>query len=296
LLTVILNPASGSAARHPDFADRVRQLFRAAGRDVRIVQFAGSTDLTKAVESAINDFADVVVAAGGDGTVSSVASALTGRPTPLGVLPLGTWNHFARDAGIPLDLEKAVQTVTGGLVTKVDVVHVNGRFFLNNSSIGVYPSIVERREELRGKGHSKWVSFATATMETLNRAREVTVRIDAGGHNMLSRTPFVFVGNNEYEIEGIRLGARKRLNGGLLFAYLAPPMRTRDLPKLLGRALLGRLRQDHTLEAIAAPELWINTPRGGEMLVACDGELVTLDSPLHYRISPAALNVLVPAG
>ena len=218
---------------------------------------------------------EAVVAGGGDGTVSAVASALAGTTTPLGVLPLGTLNHFAKDAGIPLDLPKAVATVAARYARRVDVGRVNDRVFINNASIGVYPSIVESRDRLREQGRSKWAALVLATMDVLRREGEVTIRLEDDRATILARTPFVFVGNNEYLAEGLRLGARARLDAGKLYAYFAPPVRTRDLPKLFVYALIGRARREHALESMAETEFWIDTP-APTINVACDGEILTL--------------------
>jgi diacylglycerol kinase family enzyme len=188
-----------------------------------------------------------------------------------------------------------VQTVAHGRLARVDAGRVNGRVFINNVSIGVYPSIIERREDLRRQGRSKWPAFVLATLEVLRRNRDVSVRLQANGQQIVSRTPFVFVGNNEYLVEGMHLGARTRLDGGNLFVCFAPPVHTRDLPKLLARSLVGRAKEHHALESLSTAELWLETPYARQVRVACDGELVTLTTPLHFRIWPAALNVLVPA-
>jgi diacylglycerol kinase family enzyme len=146
-----------------------------------------------------------------------------------------------------------------------------------------------------------------ATLDILRRNHDVSVRLEANagapnaaaalgwnGRRLVSRTPFVFVGNNEYLVEGIHLGERTKLDGGRLVVYFAPPVHTRDLPKLFAQALAGRAKQQHSLESVFAVELWLETPYARRMRVACDGELITLKTPLHFRIWPAALNVLVP--
>lgn len=294
MLTIILNPVSG-ASRNPDFVEQLVALFHAEGMNVRVTELAAVGQVAEAVHAALNDNAETIVAGGGDGTASAVASALAGGPTPLGVLPLGTLNHFAKDLQIPIDLPKAVETIARGRVARVDAGRVNDRVFINNASIGVYPSIIQRREDLRRQGYPKWPAFAAATLDILRRNYDVSVRLEANGRSIVSRTPFVFVGNNEYLVEGIRLGARTRLDGGRLFVYFAPPVHTRNLPKLFAQALAGRAKQQHTLESVSAVELWLETPYARQMRVACDGELITLTTPLHFRIWPAALNVLVPA-
>ena len=290
MVTVLLNPAAAGAGT---LKEDVAELFRAAGSDALIVELGRGQDPAEAARAA-GARASIVVAAGGDGTVSRVANGLIGTRAVLGVLPLGTLNHFAKDLRIPLDLEKAVATIASGRVGSIDVGRVNDRVFLNNSSIGIYPSIIDAREELRRQGHRKWAAFALATFRVLRRHRGVLVRIEAGGRQSARRTPFVFVGNNEYEVDGIRLGSRARLDGGRLFAYLTPRVRARELPMLLARALLGRVRQSGAFEIVSATELWIDTPRARRVRIALDGEITTMITPLHYRTCPAVLKVLLP--
>jgi len=293
VITVLLNPLAG-AANTANMPSRLTELFRAAHLPARIMSPARA-EFVVAARAAAASGADAVVAAGGDGTVSSVASALAGTATPLGVLPIGTLNHFARDLGIPLDLASAVRILAERRVRRVDVGEVNGRTFVNNSSIGVYPDIVVHRDELRRQGYRKWTALAIATLRTIRRYRGVSVRISAGDSTKRARTPFVFVGNNEYRVDGIRLGARDRLDAGRLFAYLAPRLRGRDLPGLLVLALAGRARAHQTLESFAAVELQIDTSRRRRLRVALDGEVAPMSTPLHYRVRPRALEVIVPA-
>jgi diacylglycerol kinase family enzyme len=290
LVTILLNPATAGAFT---LKEDIVELFRAAGSDALIVELGRGQDPAEAARTA-SARTSIVVAAGGDGTVSRVANGLIGTPAALGVLPLGTLNHFAKDLGIPLDLEKAVATIAARRVGSIDVGQVNDRVFLNNSSIGIYPSIIEARDELRRRGHRKWAAFALATFRVLRRHRGVLVRIEANGRQSAWRTPFVFVGNNEYEVDGIRLGSRARLDGARLFAYLTPRVRTRELPMLLARALLGRVRESGAFEIVSAAELWIDTPKASRVRVALDGEITTMTTPLHYRTCPAALKVLLP--
>ena len=268
-------------------------LFRALGCAAEIIQLRAGQDPTDAAREA-STRVSIVVAGGGDGTVSGVAAGIIGSPAALGILPLGTLNHFAKDLRIPLDLPQAVAVVAARHLARVDVGQVNDRVFINNSSIGLYPGIVEEREALRRQGHRKWPAMAIATFRVLRRYRGVTVRIDVDGHQRIWRTPFVFVGNDEYAIDGIRLGARERLDQGKLFVYLAPRARTRDLPMLLAKALVGRAGQSGAFEIVAATELTIDTGRARRIRVALDGEVITMSTPLRYRTCPGALQVVVP--
>jgi diacylglycerol kinase family enzyme len=274
---------------------RVAQLFEAAGVDVQIVQLQSGAQTPDAARAAVSHGAAAVVAGGGDGTVSSVASVLVGGTIPLGVLPLGTLNHFAKDAGIPQDLDGAVATIAAAHLTRVDVGEVNGRTFINNSSIGVYPDIVVERETLRKQGHLKWTAFALATARILRRYRGLVVGLTADEATERARTAFLFVGNNEYQVDGLNLGGRTRLDGGQLFAYIAPRVHARQLPKLLALALAGRARAQYALESFATTELHVHTPGRHRLRVALDGEVTVMTRPLRYRIRPQSLRVIVPA-
>ena len=292
-IVVILNARAGAAVAQPRIEAGLADLFRAAGREAEIITLReGQNPADAAREAAAR--ASIVVAAGGDGTVSSVVGGIIDSPAALGVLPLGTLNHFAKDLHIPLDLPTAVAVVAAGRIGQVDVGRVNDRVFVNNSSIGIYPGIVEAREALRSQGYAKWVAMAIATARVLRRYRGVTVSIDVDGRRRTWRTPFVFVGNNEYAIDGIRLGARARLDAGKLFVYLAPRVRAHHLPLLLMKALVGRARRSGDFEIVPATELWIGTRTDGRLRVAFDGEVAKMALPLHYQARARALRVVLP--
>lgn len=294
MIAVVLNTASG-VGRRPGIAQEIGELFRQAGVEAAIHASDDPRDLAAATREAMKAHAEAIVAAGGDGTVSAVAAELAGTDTPLGVLPLGTLNHFAKDAGIPTDLPKAVETIAGGRTRRVDAARVNDHLFINNSSIGVYPDIVTLREQLRASGYPKWIAAARATLQVLRRESEISIRVATGASETVVRSPFLFVGNNEYRSEGIHLGSRVSLDGGKLWGYFAPPVRTRDLPKLFTRAVFGLARREHALEAMTGTQLWVDALNARIIAVACDGEVLNLTSPLHYRAWPAALRVLMPA-
>jgi diacylglycerol kinase family enzyme len=289
VLVVILNPESANARAA---REEIAQLFRDARIDADIRETTPGNIETSARE-ALQSHPQAVVAAGGDGTVSTVAAALAGTSTPLGVLPLGALNHFAKDVGVPADLAAAVHLIAAHRVRPVDVGCVNDKTFVNNASIGVYPSVVERRDRLRQKGHSKWRATAAATLAVLRTGSELAIRLKAERTEIVARTPFLFVGNNEYLVEGIKLGARTKLDEGRVYAYYAPPVRTQDLPLLLARSLSGRVRE-HTLRSLSTAELWVDALHAHEIKVARDGEVLTFATPLHYRSWPRALAVLSP--
>jgi diacylglycerol kinase family enzyme len=292
VIAVLLNPAAGGG-KTSDLPRTLEAMFAAAGAAARITLLESAASTPDAVRRAIEAGASVVVAGGGDGTIHAVAAALVDARVPLGVIPLGTLNHFARDLGIPKDPAEAVQVIAAGRTLRVDVGEVNGRIFINNSSIGFYPDIVIEREALRALGYWKWTAFALATAKVLRRFPGVVVRVSSGQTSETFRTPFLFVGNNEYQVEGISIGSRSRLDGGRLHAYVAPRLRAGDLPKLAAIALVGRVTRNPSLRAFPANELEVGTPGRRLLRVALDGEVAHMATPLRYRIREGALEVIV---
>ena len=292
MITVLLNPAAGSGGQQP-LESELAGLFRKNNTDATIQRLEAGRDPAESARAAAGSSA-LVVAAGGDGTVSAVASALAGTGIPLGVLPVGTLNHFAKDLGIPLNAADAVATIAAGHTVAIDVGRVNGRTFINNASIGLYPSIVTLRDELRRQGHSKLTAFVRATTRVVWSYRGVHVAIAANGTRWSGRTPFVFVGNNEYTVDGLNLGGRNTLMDGQLVAYVTPRMRARGLPLLLARAILGRGRRSGAFHGLSAQDVEISVSSASRLQVALDGEVTTMETPLRFSSDPLTLHVVCP--
>jgi diacylglycerol kinase family enzyme len=294
-MIVIMNRSAGSSGNEKDSPEiRVTELFGALGEKPRVVQPRCGEDITSLARDAVRSSEKIVVAAGGDGTISGVAGELAGTDKILGVLPIGTLNHFAKDLHIPLELEAAVRTVVNGRVTEVDVGEVNGRIFINNSSLGIYPQIVSRREaQQQHLSRGKWPAFLWATIQALGRFPFLDLRIEFEGRQICRRTAFVFVGNNEYETAGFNLGSRACVNAGKLGLYLTQRTGRLGLFRLGFHALFGRVDQAKDFDVFCVTEARIET-RKRRLLIARDGEVEWMESPLHYRIRPGALKVLVP--
>jgi diacylglycerol kinase family enzyme len=289
---VVINHSAGSP-KDRSLRKRIEELL-GAGAVLKIHSASHGAGLRAAANRSIQEGCNVLVAAGGDGTVSSLAALLAGTGMTLGVLPVGTLNHFARDLGIPSDLNRASQVILAGHSTLVDVGELNGRFFINNSSLGLYPSIVRRRERSEKTGTSRLLAFAAAIVFALRRYPFLDAHIRVDGNEIDRRSPFFFIGNNHYEVEGLRLGRRSSLNGGSLSLYTAHRTGRVGLLRIAVSALLRRLRRNHDFEILAAHELQISTRRK-RLAVALDGEVVHMTPPLQYSIRAGALRVMVPA-
>jgi diacylglycerol kinase family enzyme len=288
-IDVLLNERAASVGS--DGAQRITAAFAKAGATAQVLAVRGDR-LVASAERSARDGA-VLVAAGGDGTVSTVAGVAAGANAIFGVIPMGTLNHFARDAGIPLDLDEAVRTIVEGHVDPLDVATANGVTFVNNLSAGLYPRIVRERQQAQRDGHAKWTAFAMGLARAWLDFRPFTVRLTIDGADRVVDTPFVFVGNGEYVTEGIGVGRRSSVANGRLSVYTAPECTRTEMLALIARALAGRLTRDVALEALTATEVTIE-PSGRRPMLAKDGELVTMTSPIRCGVRPDALRTLRP--
>ena len=272
------------------------QIARAAserGVEVEVVVTKRGDDIGALAARALAEGRQLVVAGGGDGTVNAVAGKLAGADAALGVLPMGTLNHFAKDAGLPLNLEAAAQTLFAGRVIEVDVGEVNGRVFVNNSGVGFYPHFVRQREAEERRGHEKRVAFMLALRSVVRRYFRLRMGLHMKEAEALERvTPFLFVGNNRYHAAGPEIGTRSTLDSGRLWVCTAPSLGRRNFARVALRALVGR-EPDEELNVFETEELWVEpaTPR---VNVSFDGEVAVMEAPLHYRIRPRALRLVAP--
>jgi diacylglycerol kinase family enzyme len=290
-LICILNGAAGPKTS-ASTADAIADLFAKQGTLATVWVANNGSELSNLVKRAVENKFDVIVAAGGDGTINCISAGLVGTTQILGVLPLGTLNHFAKDLGIPLDLAGAIAVVAAGKERLVDVGEVNGQIFLNNSSLGLYPRLVRERERLQGEGSGKWAAFARAVGYVLSRYSHLRVRVGTQATKLRRTTPFIFVGNNKYETRGWSLGKRLRLDGGSLWLYTAPHLGRVRLVVLALRTLLFASTTEN-VDVFETKEFWIETRRP-RIDVARDGEVSSMTSPLHYRINARGLRVIAP--
>ena len=295
-IKIIISALAGTVAGAGDnhkLRERLASIFEANQIYADMSLARSGAEVTQLAQDAARGPYKVMVAAGGDGTVNSVAAAAVDGGKILGVLPLGTLNHFARDLNIPSGLEAAAQTIVAGHTTDIDVAEVNNRIFLNNSSLGLYPTIVRERQKRERLGFRKWPAFFWATIQALRRYPFLDVQLRVNGELLDRLTPFVFVGNNEYAMDLFNIGLRDRLDRGVLSIYITHRASRLKLIGLALRAVTGRLRDDKDFLALSSSEVKILTARK-RLRVAFDGEVDLMKTPLYYRVRPGALRVIVP--
>lgn len=297
-VTLLINKTAGTARRMGVAAleRTLRDGLAARGLAAEVELLGGAALVARARELARQPDQTLVVG-GGDGTIGAVASLLVDGDGVLGVLPLGTLNHFSKDLGLPQDLEGALDVIAAGQVRRVDVAEVNGRVFVNNSSIGVYPFLVEERTaEQRRRGVGKLAALGPALWRSLRARAWHRVRVvGEDGKPRRHRTSLLFVGNNHYDLAA--LGRRAELCGGELCVHVVKHRswwRLALLPlKVALMSALGRSLGPGDIESLRVKRLTIQSRRR-RLRVAIDGETVKLETPLVYRIRPGGLQVLAP--
>ena len=293
---VIVNRQGGTmTGAAEDFEARLADAFAKAGVEAEI-RLTDPADIFDALaEAAAAPGLDVVVAGGGDGTLSCAAGHLAGTGRPLGLLPLGTLNHLARDAGIPANIEEAAAVIGAGHVRAIDVGEVNGRVFVNNSSVGLYPQMVRLREaEQERSGRGKRMAMLSASLTTLRHFRRHRLVIAAEGLEAPIRTPLLFVGNNRYEVNLFALGHREALDQGELCLYAVQARSRLGLIWAGLRGIFGRLDQQRDFATLYVKELEVSADRP-LLHVSADGEALRMETPLRYRVREKALQLIVPA-
>ena len=284
MIPAFVNPAAGNAA------DVDRALRKAGCFDIRPVP---PDEITEAVRDAVQRGARRVAAVGGDGTVSAAAAAIAGKEIELVVIPAGTFNHFAKDHGIPTDLDAACAVARSGRVAQADVGWVNGRLFLNTSSVGVYANFVRVRERLEGR-FGYWMSSALAVVRTFARVRPFRVSFETDRVDRDYETPLVFIGLGERELKLPKLGGRlERGASGLHVIIVRGRTRARLVALSFAAAARGTwaLARTPHLDSFLVSRCTIEQKHS---TVAVDGEIVSLDSPLTFELGRGALRIVVP--
>jgi len=236
----------------------------------------------------------LIIIGGGDGTISAAASALADTDTVLGILPLGTLNHFARDLGIPTKIEDAVELIARQPGRLVDVAEMNGRLFINNSAIGLYPlMVIDRDLQRRRLGRSKRLAMIVASLRTLARFNHQRLSLTINDQEARIDTPLLFVGNNEYRTDIGAAGQRESIEDGKLSVYVMRKKTRRGLIAASIRALFNRSRADDMVRIEGVERLRVSS-RKRQLAVSLDGEVVRAEPPLDYRIRKKALRVIAP--
>ena len=292
-VSILINRNGGAVKRDPSISDKVVEALQAAGVTGQVELIAG--DQCAARAKAISQRGDeLIIVGGGDGTISAAASSLVGTDTLLGILPLGTLNHFARDLGIPLELQEAANIIARKEDRRVDVAEVNGHLFINNSAIGLYPlMVIDRDFQRRTLGRSKRLAMIIAAVRTLSRFGHQRLVLTLDDAKARVDTPLLFVGNNAYRLDIGAPGSRQSLDEGALSVFVMRKKTRRGFIAASVRALFNRVRRDDMVQLDHVERLKVDSHRSSVSL-SLDGEVVRAAPPLEYRIRKKALRVIAP--
>jgi diacylglycerol kinase family enzyme len=290
---VCVNRSSGGLERGEKEAEEIRAALSAVGITPRVELLAGG-GIAKHSKRAIEEGADLLIVGGGDGSVSAAAGVLAGTRTRLGILPLGTLNHFARDLGIPTELHAAAELIAHGNTRGIDLAEVNGRIFINNSAIGLYPlMVIDRDLQQKRLGRSKRLAMLVASARTLLRFGHYRLTLTVNDQKARVDTPLLFVGNNDYRLDIGAPGHRETLEDGRLSVFVMRKKTRSGLVAASIRALFNRARADDMVRVEDVQRLLVSSRRS-HLVISVDGEVEAATPPLDYRVRKAALNVIVP--
>jgi diacylglycerol kinase family enzyme len=295
-LFIVLNTGSGRGDAQA-LQDTVRRILDAAGRRYELIPVDDPSRLIESARAAVRRAHEqgVVIAAGGDGTLSAVAGVVLGQGVPFGILPQGTFNYFGRTYGISQDTETALHGFLQGQPRPVQVGLLNGRLFLVNASLGLYPQLLEDREAYKQKyGRSRLVALWSGLVTLLRAPRQLTLLLDYEGKARSLRSPTLVVGNNKLQLEHVGIPSEE-LGQGRLIAMAARPVGTLALYGLLLRGLASRLGEAEHVLSFAFDRLTVGVRGRRRVKVAMDGEISWMDTPLEFKVAADRLPLVVPA-
>ncbi|WP_198918214.1 diacylglycerol/lipid kinase family protein [Achromobacter xylosoxidans] len=295
-LFIVLNTGSGRGDAQA-LQDIIRRVLDEAGRRFQLMPVDDPSRLVATAREAValaREAGGIVVAAGGDGTLNAVAGQVLGQDVPFGILPQGTFNYFGRRYGISQDTEAALRGLLGGELRPVQVGLLNGRLFLVNASLGLYPQLLEDREAYKQRfGRSRLVALWSGLVTLMRAPRQLSLRLDYEGRVRDLRSPTLVVGNNRLQLEHIGIDPAE-LDRGHLVAMAARPVGTLALYGLLLRGLFSRLGEAEHVVSFAFDRLMVSIRGRRRVKVAMDGEISWMDTPLEFKVSDTPLPLVVP--
>jgi diacylglycerol kinase family enzyme len=300
-LVIVMNTRSGAGDRQRTLAT-LAAVFGEAGVEHEVLQVSRPKLLPKVAQDAVaraTRNGGVVVAAGGDGTINTVAQAVLDSELPFGVLPHGTFNYFSRTHGIPTDVEGAARTLVTGSPRAVQVGQLNERLFLVNASLGLYPRLLEEREAYKRRyGRTRWVALCSGLLTLLREHWQVLLRIEREGEPRLVKTSTLFVGNNALQLARIGIDEAPAVEQGRLVALSVRTAGRWSMPGLLLRGAAGRLGSDDQVTSFAFRHLEVEPvlrrARPVKMKVSIDGETQWMSTPLVFGVAPKPLWLIAP--
>ncbi len=294
-ICVILNPGSGKK-KDSGVRGRIEAALKRHPGRFRLKVVGKGRNLIDEIEAAADEGYGTLVAAGGDGTIGAVASAALKHGRTLGVLPMGTFNYFARGLDLPEEVEEAVDLIATGTSRTVSVGEVNGKAFLNNASLGLYPAILAQREgTYRRWGRSRLAAHWSVLVTFMRFHRPISMKVTVDGEPIRTRTPLAFVARSDYQLELFGLDGAEDVRQGRFALFLAPDSTRWGLLVFAVRLAWRSMERGRDFDFFAGENIEIETG-SKRRLVARDGERERMRPPFRFRILKDALRVIAPEG
>ena len=287
---LFLNPRAGTFS--PGDESSLRTM--AAEHDLRVLDVHPSLDVRAAVREALDAGMRTFVVAGGDGSVHHVAQALVHTEGILGVVPVGSVNHLARDLQVPLgDWRAAFEIAIKGEVRQIDVGRANGRYFINSVMAGLYTTVNDYRERFRSV-NSRWAAYAKAARLALRHFPHVTLVVEHDGRVETFRTQMFVVAVNAYDLSQVGMVAPKTtLHDGRLSMYSLSLMKRLQFMRAAAMYFRGKIGDVQGFRTIRTAQLRVDTGKR-RLRVSLDGELIDVQTPLQIAAVPSSLLVRAP--
>lgn len=286
-ICVVANPNSGRNSHDAQAIDRAMEVFGTA----TLRRWQEGHDLSETVDRAIADGFTTIVAAGGDGTVMGVANAMVNTDAHMAVLPLGTFNYFARGLQLPQEPEPAARAILNGHPHRISVGTVNGKVFLNNASLGIYPAILKQRESVYKKYGRRRIAAHWSVLKTFMKYRKpLTIRLD----DRAMTTPLIFVARSAYQLERFGLPGSEQISDDDLVMFVSHADGRGALLRTTWHLVTRSVKEGRDVDILHAEDFTVETAKPS-LLVAYDGEKSRMETPIRFQILKDALSIIVPS-
>lgn len=299
-LSMIYNEKSGfHASKNDQIYEQLMTLWTEQGFEIQVFDIASEASIDVLMQKVVSrhqQYTDhgVIVAAGGDGTLNAVASQLLNQEIPMGILPLGTFNYVARVLNIPLDLLEAAKIVGTGEPRASHVARINDYIYLNNASLGLYPLFIKKRELYNQKFGRFPLHAYTSGLDVLIRDRkELKLELEVDGTKYPVKTPLLFFGNNQLQLEEMKLKIAKCAELGEVAGVILAKSDKATLFKTLFQLIRGNLEKAEDVYSFSGEQVTVYSKKSS-LTIAIDGELMEIKTPLHFSVAKNALKIMVP--
>ncbi|MPW43960.1 diacylglycerol/lipid kinase family protein [Acinetobacter guerrae] len=299
-LSIIYNEKSGFHAANKDGVyEQIMTIFTNHDFEIQVFELGAEDNFDDFMQQVLSrhqsEDRGVVVAAGGDGTLNAVASRLKNTDIPMGILPLGTFNYVARVLEIPQDLLQAAEVIATGVPRSVHVATLNDRMYLNNASLGLYPLFIQKREQYNQRFGRFTLNAYTSGLDVLIRDhKELKLSITVDGKIYPVKTPLIFFGNNQLQLQEMNLNIAQCAAEGRVAGVVVAKSDKISLFRMLFQLIKGDLEHARDVYSFSADHVLVDS-KSKTLTVAIDGEIEEMATPLTFGVAKNALSIMVPA-